>query len=282
MLRLTRWAVAALAMGVLAGCESLPEGALGDIGRSVFGDVANTAATTASMEAIRSTADRMCSDDNTMCRNLTMTAMSGFTASFLERLAESDVREINEARNISIETGEPQVWENPQTGASGRVESTPAPPRAPEPTPVKVKKDRLQSLPMMDAVGAPYVVVSRSGINVRGGPDTDYSVVDRLQGNERIQAIGKVRDADWFLVGRGSVGIGYVFADLIEPWSPPSEQPLDASLPSDVEDDADVDEVAVAMGAECFTTTQQVRLADGTTEEATVTSCRTPNGWAQV
>jgi hypothetical protein len=269
-------------MATLAGCETLPEGALGDIGRSVLGDVATGAAATASMQMIRSTADRMCSDDNALCRNLTMTAMSGFTVAFLERLTESDVRRINDARQASIETGEPQVWENPETGASGRVESRPAEPRAPEPTAVKVKKDQLQSLPMMDAVGEPYVVVSRTGVNVRGGPATDYPVVDRLQSEERVQAIGKVRDAEWYLVGRGPVGIGYVFAELIERWTPPPQQSLDDALPSQAEDEAQVDNVAVQMGAECFTTTQTVRLADGASEEATVTSCRTPNGWARV
>jgi hypothetical protein len=278
----TRKAVAISAMAFLSACESLPEGALGDIGRSVFGEVAGTAAASASLEMIRSTTDRMCSADNAMCRNLTMTAMSGFTQAFMESLTESDVRQINDARQASIDTGEPQVWENPETGASGRVESRPAEPKAPEPTPVRVKRDRLQSLPMMDAVGEPYVVISRSGINVRGGPATDYAVVDRLQGEERIQAIGKVRDDDWFLVGRGSVGIGYVFADLIEPWTPPPQQPLDNIMPSETADETEVDEVAVEMGAECFTTTQTVSLADGTTENATVTSCRTPNGWAQV
>jgi hypothetical protein len=36
------------------------------------------------------------------------------------------------------------------------------------------------------------------------------------------------------------------------------------------------------MTAECYTTSQSVSLADGTTEEATVTSCRTPDGWVQV
>ena len=69
--------VALLASGAftMSGCETLPEGALGDIGRDVFGEVAGSA----SVKMIRDTADSMCSSGDAMCRNITMTAMSGFT-----------------------------------------------------------------------------------------------------------------------------------------------------------------------------------------------------------
>lgn len=270
-------------MALLGGCESLPEGAMGEIGRDVFGDVAETAAATASVRLMRETADSMCSADNRMCRNLTMVAMSGFTESFMEQLSQSDVRKMNDARDKAIETGEPQVWENRETGASGQITSTPAPPRPPAPTPVKVKRDRVAALPLMDAVGEPYVVTATGGVNVRGGPGTSYEVVDRLAGDDRVQAISKVRDQNWYLVGRGSVGIGYVFGDLIARWTPPADQPLDETL-DEPEDDTgpDVAEVDVEMASECFTTTQTVTLGNGDTEEAEVTSCRTPDGWAQV
>ncbi len=36
------------------------------------------------------------------------------------------------------------------------------------------------------------------------------------------------------------------------------------------------------MASECYTTTQTVTLADGSSEKAKVTSCRTPNGWTTV
>lgn len=273
--------VALLAGGAFAvyGCETLPEGALGDIGRDVFGEVAGSA----SVKMIRDTADSMCSSGDAMCRNVTMTAMSGFTEAFIKQLSQSDVRQINEARDRSIASGEEQTWENPETGASGTVATQPAEQRPPEPTPVKVKRGRLKSLPVMEAVGEPYVVDAAGGVNVRGGPSTDYEVVDRLEDAERIRAIGKVRGEDWYLVGRGSVGIGYVFGDLIAPFTPPEDEPLDEAL--DVEDEAageDVAQANVDMASDCFTTTQTVKLASGATEEATVTSCRTPNGWATV
>ncbi len=266
----------------LGGCESLPEGAMGDFGR-VFGDVIDTAAGTASVRMVRDTADSMCSPGNVLCRNVTIVAMSGFTEAFIEQLTQSDVREINEARERSIATGEDQVWRNPQTGAFGEVSSAPAEPRPPAPTPVKVKRDRLESLPLMDAVGEAMVVDAEGGANVRGGPSTDYEVVDRLSENERVRAIGKVRDADWFLVGRDSVGIGYVYGDLLERWvPPPGERLAEAPRPAESVPTEDVAEVDVEMASECFTTKQTVTLANGESEAATVTSCRTTDGWVTV
>lgn len=277
--RMTALAAALLWVG---GCESLPEGALGSLG-GVFGDVVDTAAATASVKMIRDTADSMCSSNNEMCRNLTMTAMSGFTEAFIEQLTQSDVRRINDARERSITTGEDQTWENPETGATGRVSSQPAEQRPPEPTPVKVKKDRLESLPAMEAVGERFVVNAGAGINVRGGPGTDYAVVDRLEAQEQIQGIGKVLNEEWYLVGRDSVGIGYVFGELLEKWTPPPQESLDDALePAQPPPAEDVAEVSVDMASDCFTTTQTVTLASGATEEATVTSCRTPDGWVTV
>lgn len=265
------------------GCENLPQDVFGDIGGKVFGDVVGSAASQASVKMIRDTADSMCSSTNEMCRNLTMVAMTGFTESFLEQMTQSDVREINDARERSITTGEDQSWKNPETGASGSVSSVPADPRPPAPIPVTVKKDRLESLPRMEAVGEPFVVLSNAGANVRGGPGTAYAVVDRLGGAERVQAIGKVQDDDWYLVGRDNVGIGYVFGELLQKWVPPQGEVLDDALQADAAPaQQDVAQVDIEMSSECFTTTQKVTLADGATEEAEVTSCRTPDGWVTV
>lgn len=76
--------------------------------------------------------------------------------------------------------------------------------------------------------------------------------------------------------------IGYVFAELLRPWTPPPEEPAQAQASEEPADDTDVDQVQVEMASECFTTTQSVTLADGTSEEARFTSCRTPDSWAQV
>jgi surface antigen len=278
-LRMTALAAAMLWLG---GCESLPDDAFGGMG-GVFGEVMDRSANTASVKMIRDAADSMCSSDNTMCQNLTVSALSGFTEAFVDQLTQTDVRRINDARERSIATGEDQSWKNPDTGASGRVSSEPAEQRPPEPTPVKVKKDRLQTLPTMEAVGERFVVNAGGGANGRGGPGTSYGVVDRLEAQEQVQGISKVVDEEWYLVGRDSVGIGYVFGELLQKWTPPAGEPLDEALETTQAPPAeDVDEVSIDMASDCFTTTQSVTLASGDTEEATVTSCRTPDGWVTV
>jgi hypothetical protein len=79
------------------------------------------------------------------------------------------------------------------------------------------------------------------------------------------------------MIGRGNVAIGYVFGNLIGPrdFSAPVTAPSVAPAPQ-------AKEIQVTMASDCYTTTQRVTLKDGTSEEAKVTSCRTPNGWAQV
>lgn len=275
-----------VAVLLAGGCETVSEdGGLGDFGRTILGDVVNTAAATASVEMVRETADSVCDADDDMCRDLTMVTMSGFSETFIRKLSEGDVRRINEAREASIRSGETEEWSNPETGASGRIRSEPAPPQPPQPTPVKVKRDRLESLPMMNAVGQPYTVIRGGGANVRGGPGVGYQVVETLGTGEKVTAIARVQDQPWFLVGRDDVGIGYVFEAALAPWSEPAEPaPAEAPAPEPQPEPApaEVAEVEVEMASECFTTTQTVTLAGGETEQAEITSCRTPNGWAQV
>jgi uncharacterized protein YgiM (DUF1202 family) len=135
----------------------------------------------------------------------------------------------------------------------------------------------VQTFPMMDAVGDLYLVTAAGGARVRNGPGLGFGTVEVLPNGTEVTAIAKVRDDNWFLVGLGNVGKGYVSGSLIGkaptvvPKQRVAEQPP-----------AQVEEVQVSMSAECYRTKQWVQLADGTSEEAMITSCRTPNGWSQV
>ena len=275
---------------VLAGCETTDGGGfLGDVGRRVLtdeagrrvtGGAADDVAATASQVAMLGATSKVCGDGGSvLCRNLTSTLAASFTAEFIERMTREDLEKAAEARNRSIETGEKQVWENPESGASGTVETKPAPPKPPAPTPVKVEESVEVSAPIMDAVGEPYIVTASNGVNVRQGPGTNYQIVMKMPEGERFNAIAKLQDDNWFLVGQGSVGKGYAHGDAIgsAPVALEEPEPEPAPVP-----DEEIKEVKVAMAAECYTTRQSVSLADGTTEEATVTSCRTPDGWVQV
>lgn len=268
-------------LSVLASCESTGTGGMVEsVMGQVMGDAARTSMGTVTATAAMSTAQRVCGPGSWgMCETMTATMVTGFSTEFVKRMSEGDVKRAADARDESIRTGTPQTWSNPDSGASGVVETAAAEPQPPKLTPVKIRKDRVTSdtLPMMDAVGEAYVVTSARGANVRGGPGTSYAVVESLKPQEQIDAIARVRDQDWYMVGRGQVGIGYVAGSLIVPV--PKQTVVAPVQPPPPEQ---VSEVQVTLAAECYTTKQTVTLGDGTAEEATVTSCRTPNGWAQV
>jgi uncharacterized protein YgiM (DUF1202 family) len=277
--RSVAWTVVAL----LAACESTGSG--GGIFESVMGQVANEAARTGvgtvTTSAAATTAQQLCTNNTTwgMCQSMTTTMVAGFSTEFVKRMTQSDVKAAAVARDEAIRTGQPQQWSNPETGAKGFVETKPAEPQPPKPTPVKVKKASVapDAWPVMDAVGEDYVVTGARGANVRSGPGTQYAVVANLSAQEQIRAISRVRGQDWFMVGRGQVGIGYVAGSLIGPLPPQTPAVAPVEVPA-----AEVEEVQAQVAAECYTTKQKVTLGDGSSEEATVTSCRTPTGWAQV
>ena len=280
------WGVGLVACFLLASCSSTSGG--GGLMGSVFGSAAQEVmrqgmGSIASSATVTSATQGICGNDLWgMCHNMTASVLSGFTDEFVKRMTQEDVQQATAAREQAIRTGQAQSWQNPQTGASGFVQTEPTTPRPPTPTPVKVRKDRVGTPPEMDAVGEMYVVIGARGANVRGGPATSFAVVESLPNGEQIRAIGKVRTSDWYMIGRGDVAMGYVAGSLIQradalvPVATPSPPAPSA------QEAAQVEEVQVVMAAECYTTNQRVTLGDGTSEEATVTSCRTPNGWAQV
>jgi surface antigen len=275
-MRALRLLIACGAAVLVGACETT-DGFLGELGAGVMGEVRSVTGT-ASAPVVLAASDRLCGDLRTaVCHTFTATMLAGFSDEFINRLTQDDIRQAAAAREASLRTGEPQEWRNPDSGASGRVETEPAEPLEPRPTMVKVQRDAVQQFPMMDAVGERYLVQPGGGARVRSGPGLGFGTVEVLPGGSEVTAIARVRDENWFLVGRGSVGKGYVSGNLIMP--APTVIP---EAPVQEEEPAGVQEVEVSMAAECFRTRQRVELADGTSEEAMITTCRTPNGWAQV
>jgi uncharacterized protein YgiM (DUF1202 family) len=272
-------------LGLMSGCDTtgangVMGSVMGQVGNTVAGNVmAHSVSAMATSAPVANATREICGSDSWgVCHSVTATMLAGFSDEFVKRMTQDDIREAAAARDRSLHDGQPQVWTNPQSGASGTVETKKADTLAPKPMTVAVAQDRVDTtnLPIMDAVGEPFQVVSPKGANVRGGPGTGYSVVESLKPLEAITAIAKVRDQDWYMIGRGNVAIGYVFSNLVGPRA--FSQPVVPAVPST----SPTKEVQVTMGSECYTTTQKVTLKDGTSEQAKVTSCRTPNGWAQV
>lgn len=275
-----------LALTLLLVCSACTSDQVGQ----VFGQAANSAtqqtmshgmSTIMTSPAVASTTKGVCGSDAWgICHNMTAQVLTGFSDEFLRRMTQEDVRQAANAREEAIATGDTQTWNNPQSGASGTVTSQPAAPRPPAPATVSAQPGVVAPTEL-EAVGEPFVVKNGKAINVRGGPGTTFDVVGSLAPNERIKAIAKVKGSDWYLVGRGDVAIGYVSSSLLQRadlFAPPPAAPTPQAAPTT----SNVEQVNVVMSAECYTTTQTVRLGDGTSQEAKVTSCRTPNGWAQV
>ena len=268
----------------LAGCEStaLSETVLGALLEStstVTGDVIDGTQVEGARRLMDGTTDTLCANSsNVICRNLTATLVQGFSTEFVRRMTQRDVDLMGEARRRSVESGEEQSWDNPESGSRGTVIAMPAARKPPAPTPIKIERDKVEALPPMDAIGEAYVVTSSSTANMRSGPATTYPVVGSLQSGQVVQAIARVRDKNWFLVGATQAASGYVFGTLVAP-QPASDEPI-VDLPAPPE--VDIEDVTVSMASDCYTTQQTIVLADGATEQAEVTSCRTPNGWVQV
>ena len=96
------------------------------------------------------------------------------------------------------------AWADPQ----GQSYATPAvyepPLRAP-----------LRELPAMEEIDAPYIAAGN--VNVRGGPGTQYMIVDRLRRDDEVYVQGKVADRDWLMVTLDSGDAGFVYRPLLSP-----------------------------------------------------------------
>ena len=268
----------------LSGCESTGEmgavigGVIDGTMRGVSDALGDTAVDAAG-DMMGEAGDMMCgSSGSTMCRRMTTTVLAGFSEDFIRQMSARDMNMIADARTRSLRSGETEEWENPETGARGSVASTQVEPQPAQPTVVKVQRDTVEAMPVLDAVGEEYIVNASGGVNMRSGPGTRYDVVNKAGGGSKLMAIAKVQDENWYLMGQGDVATGYVFGDLVGP-APALAEELPTPPPPEP---AQVEEVTATVAAECYSTTQTVTLANGDTEEATVTSCRTPNGWAQV
>jgi len=206
------------------------------------------------------------------------TAVGAFIGSkFAELLGEQDQTSLANSTQQSAVFGTRRAWRNPDTGVSGSTEVKNET-KTRKNSQIKVLKDRVEETPPIEFVNAPYRVQKNS--NVRGGPGTDYKVVDSVKAGKTVVVLGKVIDADWYLVSQGGVGSGYVYAPLLT-------EAVDVT-PDDVEQDSgpvspnDVVEVTVASGQTCRIVTQRVVLADGKEETDDVTVCNGPQGWQLV
>lgn len=192
-------------------------------------------------------------------------------------LDDRDKQLRDEALAKAINKKEKISWKNPSSGKSGTVAVKSLPKRE-DTKKIKVAK-KLKTVPPIEAVGETYEATS--GANVRGGPSTDYEVVDRINKGQVVTAMGRVKGKRWYLIGQKQgqqdVGTGYVHGNLIKRAPTATRAPTSAPL-----DPNQVEEKPVSVASECVQATDDVSLGGGKTTQGTVTLCKGPNGWEKV
>lgn len=180
---------------------------------------------------------------------------------FAKALSKRDQQKLYEAQQEAAATGREVSFSGEEPGVRGRV-SVIEEESAPEAKDVEVKylKERVEHIPPLDLVGAPYRPAS-GAVNVRGGPGTDYQKVARLENRQTVQAIGRVKGKDWLLISHAEDGTagGFVYAPLMER----TDQRVDyVAAPA-----SPVAEQSVTASGVCKTVRQEVTTADGTLQE---------------
>jgi uncharacterized protein YcfJ len=186
-------------------------------------------------------------------------------------LTEEDRGQAVASVQTAAVTGEAKTWSNPSTGASGAAEVVRTT-EAEKPVAVRILKNRVEQVPPLDLIGAPYRATG--GTNVRGGPGTDYKTVGQLGEGETVVVAGKVQGQDWYMINQGGAASGFVASSLLVP--APPETPV---APPPAEQPAAVETVSVTAEQTCRTIKQTITLADGTSSDEEVTACQGPNGW---
>lgn len=189
-------------------------------------------------------------------------------------LTEDDQVNATNAAVGAASEGGTKKWDNPDTGVKGQAEVVSTEQRE-ERVEVRVLKDRVETPPPLELIGEPRVVKG-SAVNVRGGPGTNYKIVDRLQADDQVHAVGRVKDRDWVLAARSNTAIGYIHETLIRRPEPGKAVPAEQETVPQNETEV----ATISTQQECRDVKQDVTLADGTTKTHTTTLCRTPSGWA--
>ncbi|MEH6476225.1 MAG: SH3 domain-containing protein [Sneathiella sp.] len=193
---------------------------------------------------------------------------------YSDLLNDDEQKQLSQSTEEAAKTGESQSFENKKGDIKGDVEVTKTE-RKTSDVSVKVLKGRLETLPPLDIIGLPYKTVKSS--NVRGGPGTDFVIIDNLKQDAVVMVIGKVQDKSWYLVGDGEVANGFVYENLLSEIADTESKELTVDKISKASDD--VEDEKFETEQLCRTVVQKITVADGSVREEEVTACQGPNGW---
>lgn len=184
-------------------------------------------------------------------------------------LSQSGQQRMVEANQRALETGQTQVWEDPETGARGETEVSQRSTRQQQVS-VSVKRDRVDEIPPIDLIGATYVTSTSS--NVRGGPGTDYRSVASLSSGQRVQVVGKVQGSDWYLISEDGAANGFVSTRLLTPAPVQQQAPVTPAASGG-------DVMTVQASQACTVNTTRVTQPNGEVVQDKIRICQGPDGY---
>jgi surface antigen len=169
------------------------------------------------------------------------------------RMQRGDAERAEAAARQALDGPGQQSWNNPETGASGSVISTPISGGA------GPALNGLRLAPGVELASgyesAPTTYQAPSTLNLRARPSKSAKVVGKLQSGEVVNVIGRASGSAWVLVARNGIGAGYA--------SEASLRPLTNAAPA---------------GPQCRAVEQTIRTADGQAQVQHYTACRNESG----
>lgn len=133
----------------------------------------------------------------------------------MDRKSQQDARQ---AFQRALDTGRPQTWSDPQTGATGRIEVLGPASMAPARGGAYAARWRFAEgvtpAQRVSTAGGTYEATTRS--NLRAAPSASAPVVDRLQPGEQVEVAGAVA-GNWLAVTEGGLIQGYVAGAVVRP-----------------------------------------------------------------
>lgn len=166
------------------------------------------------------------------------------------KLQKNDREKAERALENAVATNQGQSWENPETGASGRVEIGQVASGAAL-SDIKFANG-VEPAEGYERIGGAFI--SKSAANIRSAPGTDAKIIGKLNAGQSVWVPAAVSGTAWMLISSGGVGQGYVSSALLKR--------------------AAVDTVA----AGCKSIRQTVSTASGTTESENLQACKDKNG----
>ncbi len=248
---------------VLAGCQSMENLSKEDLGLLIGGVAGGLVGT------------RIGDGRGRMLATVIAAAAGAWIGSRIGRhLDAADRERLAVSTHQAAATGRGNSWRNPDTGVRSTVRVKNSTTRG-EQTTVPVLKAKVQEVPPLDFIGTPHAATGK--VNVRGGPGTDYVVVDSLARAQRVEVVGKVRGKPWYLIAQDGVGSGFVHQRLLRPLRDAAPEPMLTGVSALLT--PGVEQKDVSANRTCRVIEQEVRLANGEVLTEQVRACNGPNGW---